>query len=374
MLEFEHRCWRYTGMCLLKRAFGKSLFCILAIALVCLLISATHASNGDSEPPAIDFASLTVTPKSVAVGESVTVSATVTDNLSGVSSVSISYRSPSDISCYFSESYRGEGERLSVDFTSTLEISPYDVAGVWQISSISLRDHAGNSRSYRRADIVNPGQYDFTVNNLYGLSALTVSPGSLSPAFDPATTAYTVEVDPDISSVNFTATLADDNATLTIDGTAASSGVARAVNLGAAGTSTPVAIVVTAAGGTNEKTYTVAVNRAGTTIASPQYIYYENDKGDIVRADYRKAVKDAMDGDSTLYGAIRSAIIETRLNDNQLFVENTEGNLVAYKAALDQGIKYFEAISNPNYRADPQNPVKELVINPLTGEPEEREL
>ncbi len=216
------------------------------------------------------------------------------------------------------------------------------------------------------------------LDNRADLSSLTLNEGLLTPGFAPNVTTYTVEVDPDVSSVNITATLADENATLTIDGAAAASGVARAVNLGAAGTSTPVAIVVTAADGTTEKTYTVTVNRLGTTtIVIPKYIYYENAAGDLVRADFQQAENDLFkpDPDRRLINAIRDALIRRAFqNRKAIYVADEAGRVVDYARASSDGLTYIEAYNNSDYLVAPQNPVKELVINPLTGEHEEREL
>ncbi len=220
---------------------------------------------------------------------------------------------------------------------------------------------------------------DPELNSNATLAALTVSPGSLSPAFAPATTAYNVAVGQDISSVNITATLADDNATLNIGGAAATSGVARAVNLGAAGTSTPVAIVVAAADGTTEKTYRVTVNRAGTTTSNiPKYIFYENSGGDLVRADYQQAESDLFkpNPDRSLVNAIRRALIRAFQDQNRraIYVVDESGRVLDYARASRDGLTYSEAHSSADYWTDLQNPVKELIINPVTEEPEEREL
>jgi Cadherin-like beta sandwich domain len=91
------------------------------------------------------------------------------------------------------------------------------------------------------------------------LSGLTVSPGSL--AFDPGTTSYTVNVGSSVTSVTVTPTRQDSNATITVNGTPATSGQARTIQLGDAGTNTPILIIVTAQN-SSQKTYTANVIRA----------------------------------------------------------------------------------------------------------------
>jgi phage major head subunit gpT-like protein len=85
------------------------------------------------------------------------------------------------------------------------------------------------------------------------LSALAVSGGSLSPAFNPLVTEYTVNVANSVSSITVTGTPADAGASVS-----ANSGAAQSLSVG----SNTIAITVTAANGT-VKTYTVTVTRAG---------------------------------------------------------------------------------------------------------------
>jgi phage major head subunit gpT-like protein len=84
------------------------------------------------------------------------------------------------------------------------------------------------------------------------LSALALSTGTLSPAFDPAVTAYTVNVANGVSAITVTGTAAESGA-----GLSAESGVSQSLSVGA----NAIAITVTAQNGT-VKTYTVTVIRA----------------------------------------------------------------------------------------------------------------
>ncbi|TKB89586.1 MAG: cadherin-like beta sandwich domain-containing protein [Nitrospira sp.] len=89
------------------------------------------------------------------------------------------------------------------------------------------------------------------------LQNLTVTPGPLVPAFAASTTSYTVNVANTVPSVTVTAQAQDTGATVSINGQPTTS---QSVALGAPGSSTPIAIEVTAPNG-NQKTYTVLVNR-----------------------------------------------------------------------------------------------------------------
>jgi hypothetical protein len=92
------------------------------------------------------------------------------------------------------------------------------------------------------------------------LSALVLSAGALSPAFNPATSSYTVGVPNATTSTTVTATVADASATLAVNGTPLASGTASgaiALNVGA----NTVTVLVTAQDAST-RTYTVTVNRA----------------------------------------------------------------------------------------------------------------
>lgn len=109
--------------------------------------------------------------------------------------------------------------------------------------------------------------YNITVNRLSNdnnLSALSVTPGFLDPAFAANTLPYTVNVAIDIAEVTVTATKSDPNAVLsgsiTDPGAGQATGQAT-IPLGGPGTATPVSITVTSPNGSS-KTYAITVNRA----------------------------------------------------------------------------------------------------------------
>lgn len=93
---------------------------------------------------------------------------------------------------------------------------------------------------------------DNTLNNL------TVSPGSLSPAFSAGTQGYTLNVATTVEEVTISATKSDPNAV--ISGDVPNEGQAT-LKLDGPGTTKIVSIIVTASNGTS-KTYTITVKRA----------------------------------------------------------------------------------------------------------------
>ncbi|MBP1962491.1 S-layer homology domain-containing protein [Paenibacillus aceris] len=114
---------------------------------------------------------------------------------------------------------------------------------------------------------------DGTTNNAYSLtidrapilsgnadlSQLTLSSGTLTPAFTSGQTSYTSDVANEISSLTVTGNTADNQATMTINGTPVTNGQASGnVNLSVG--PNVITLIVTAQNGTS-KTYTIYVNR-----------------------------------------------------------------------------------------------------------------
>jgi formylglycine-generating enzyme required for sulfatase activity len=89
------------------------------------------------------------------------------------------------------------------------------------------------------------------------LSALTISSGSLSPAFAGDSASYTAAVSNSVTSIVVSATVSDPTASVTVNG---SSNLSNPINLNV-GDNT-ITVLVTAQDGTTTKTYTITVSRA----------------------------------------------------------------------------------------------------------------
>jgi len=100
------------------------------------------------------------------------------------------------------------------------------------------------------------------------LSSLTISSGTLTPAFAPGTTSYTVGVPNSMSSVTIIPTANESHATIKVNGTAVVSGSASGDISLSVGDNT-ILIQVTAQDGTTTATYTVTVNRSATPTSTP---------------------------------------------------------------------------------------------------------
>ena len=136
----------------------------------------------------------------------------------------------------------------------TLDINT--IAGTYLIT-YDATDTAGNGavQVERTVTVTEPASTDAD------LASLAISAGTL-PAFDADTISYAVNVGNDVASVMVTPTTADTGATLTIDGTDATSGTASAPIPLTAGVETAIVILVTAEDGSTEKTYTLTMTRA----------------------------------------------------------------------------------------------------------------
>ncbi len=99
-----------------------------------------------------------------------------------------------------------------------------------------------------------------TTNNST-LTSLVVSKGTLSPAFAPATTAYTVPVRNDTLSLTVTPTAADPDARISVNGGVVVSGTPSA-SIGLPVGTSIIGVNVTSADASTTHTYNIAVTRA----------------------------------------------------------------------------------------------------------------
>jgi sugar lactone lactonase YvrE len=92
------------------------------------------------------------------------------------------------------------------------------------------------------------------------ISTLTLSSGVLNPAFTAGTSAYTASVSNSTSSITVSLKTTDANATVNVNGTPVTNGLAATIPLSIG--SNTITSVVTAQDGTTTNTYTINVNRA----------------------------------------------------------------------------------------------------------------
>ena len=116
------------------------------------------------------------------------------------------------------------------------------------------------------------------------LADLTISAGTLTPAFTVAVMDYTVAVANSVSSVTVTPSTANANATVTVNGMAVASGGSSEIAVTGGATAT-ITIVVTSQDGSTTKTYTIDVTRAPRASGSlPSLTLYVGGEGRLVDA------------------------------------------------------------------------------------------
>lgn len=237
----------------MKRTIKKTISCLLAVLCLvsCLYFPAAAASGK------ISFNDPTVT-----VGDTVTVKM----KLSGTGLIAMDATLTYDASLleYQSSSFSGV-----TGGSGSISISWYDTTGVGvDGTSISFTFKAKATGTavikptsvevtdinYENVELTSKGSSKVTINPVptasseARLSSLKVSPGTLSPGFDPDTTSYSVTVPAGTTKLTVTAKARDDGASASVSGTRLS-----------VGTNT-VTVTVTAEDGTTKK-YTIKVTR-----------------------------------------------------------------------------------------------------------------
>lgn len=148
------------------------------------------------------------------------------------------------------------GRTWSVTLTPKANVNAAD--NFITLDNSRVHNAAGNSLG-EGVTKSNPYTVD-TVLPSAALSHLTISSGTLSPAFVPETTSYTANVPYAVSSIKVNATMKDNSATMTVNGSPVASGQPSqdiSLNVGV----NSITVVVTAED-LSTKTYTISVTRA----------------------------------------------------------------------------------------------------------------
>jgi len=99
------------------------------------------------------------------------------------------------------------------------------------------------------------------------LSSLTVTPGTLQPAFSSNTTSYLIEVSTTVNIVTVVATPRDSATTMSINGVDTNPGQGRPITLSSSGPTTTITIVVTSQNGL-ESSYDILVRKVDNTLST----------------------------------------------------------------------------------------------------------
>ncbi|HSA87107.1 MAG TPA: cadherin-like beta sandwich domain-containing protein [Nitrospira sp.] len=233
---------RFKTACTLKRTHRFIRGCV-AVAL--LVASAYGCSDSATVNPEVELGSLTVDSGTLQPAFSSTTTEYSVELPNNVTSLTITAQP------------RVDGDTVNIDGQTTTRrsITPAPVGAPPTVVNIVVSESTAKSRTYT----VVFNRIPLAANN--DLSALTVAPGTLSPAFGSGQLNYTVDVATDVTSVSVSATKADPNAV--ISGDVPNQGQAI-IPLDGPGTTKDLFMTVTAQNG-NAKIYRVTIKRAAPT-------------------------------------------------------------------------------------------------------------
>jgi gliding motility-associated-like protein len=185
--------------------------------------------------------------------------------------------------------------------------------------------------------------------NVATLSKLTVSNGTLSPAFATATTSYSDNVANTVSSIAFRATTTDHLATETINGTTVPEGTVSSyfpLNVGV----NNISVVATAQDGVSTETYTIAVTRAAPPVADAVYqsISVETTAETPRLEDDVVIVHQGVSPNGDGVDDFLQIDNITNYPDNRLAIMNRNGMLVYEAKGYDNASRVFDGHSNKN--------------------------
>ncbi len=224
----------------MKRTYSFGRRCLAAALLVAIGWSLYGCSDSATINPEVELGSLVVDPGTLQpafAGATTQYSVELRNNVTSVT-----------VTAHPAVS----GDTVSIDgqTMTSRSVSVGPAGSPPTVVSIVVSESASKSRTYTVVFNRAAGDND--------LSALTVTPGDVSPAFTSGRQNYTVDVATDVTSVSVSATKSDPNAV--ISGDVPNEGHAT-IPLGAPGTNKDVLITVTAQNGI-AKTYRITVKRA----------------------------------------------------------------------------------------------------------------
>ena len=233
---------RLKGICVLKRTRSFVMRYLIAALLISIGLSAYGCSDSATTSPEVELASLTVDSGTIQPAFAGTTTQYSVDLANNVTRVTITALPAV------------AGDTVSIDgqITTNRSVTVGPAGGPPTVVSIVVSESTSKSRTY--TVVLNKA----TLAGNNNLSVLTVSPGSLTPAFSAGRTSYSVSVGGRVDSLTVTAAPEDTAARMTINGQATRS---RSISLPGGPSSTEVQVLVTAPNGT-EKPYFITVNRA----------------------------------------------------------------------------------------------------------------
>src|SRR5258706_183860 len=189
------------------RNFARNSVKILSLLLLAS-VAALPALAQDTQPPVLT--SFTFSPMAVDTTTSsatVTVTAQVTDNLSGVAAVDVDFVSPSGTQAGGCGMSLISGTNLNGTYQGTVGIPIYSEAGTWTVFYVYVADNINNNRTYHSSDLTAlgfPTQLHVTSNQDLtppALTSFTFSPMAVDTTTRSATVTGTAQVTDNLSGV-----------------------------------------------------------------------------------------------------------------------------------------------------------------------------
>lgn len=146
---------------------------VLVLAAFCLQSPPASAVDVGSEQDTAgpQITSFSLAPAAVDVRTTpatITATAQITDDLSGLNVARVFYRSPSGIQGHtfvFGSHNRTSGDGLNGTYLASVSVDTQQESGLWKVSGATTTDAVGNSRSYSEAETRASGAADFTVTS-----------------------------------------------------------------------------------------------------------------------------------------------------------------------------------------------------------------
>ena len=146
----------------IPRGPGVRRLCVFVAALVFAVAGSARAQTSDTTPPVL--ASLSFSPAKIDTSnasQQVTLTARMTDNLSGVQRGCFNFRSPSQQqfqgACLLDPQHLTTGSETDGIYQAAAFFPQFAEAGTWHLYSAFLVDDAGNPRSFNENDLVAAG-------------------------------------------------------------------------------------------------------------------------------------------------------------------------------------------------------------------------
>lgn len=181
------------------------------------VVLSTPALAQDVDITAPTLVDMSFTPTTIDVSggpQTVVVTLTATDDLSGMTSFSVSFRSPTFAQSQFANGFLTSGTDLDGTFTANMVFPQFSETGTWVISNIHLRDRVGNFTNFDTNVLVSRGlPTDLMVISTPDTEAplvtdVIIAPGTIDVSTGAAVIDVTLEITDNLSGVTFSTCVA----------------------------------------------------------------------------------------------------------------------------------------------------------------------